>query len=70
MVDVLNRIYAAVDHIRDLDGQDQTLVLDMSQAMLDDVINGGELAPMIDYVTRYCDVYDSPAHARQIADDI
>lgn len=68
--DMLNRIYAAVEYISNLEGQDTTLVLDMSQAMLNDVINMNELKPMINYVRHYCDVYDDDAMAVEIAEDI
>jgi hypothetical protein len=66
----LNRIYAAVDYLTDLEGQDRDLVLEMSQAMLNDVIEGVGLRPMVEYVRHYCDVLDSPAEAERIAGDI
>lgn len=66
----LMRIYAAVDYLSDLEGQDRSLVVEMSQAMLNDVIEGRDLAPMIDYIARYCDVIDSRAEAEQIAANI
>lgn len=67
---LLNRIYAAVNHISDLEGQDPTLVIEMSQAMLNDVIEHGVLDPMVDYVKMFCDVIDGPDDAQSIADDI
>ncbi len=67
---ILNRVYAAVDYISNLEGQDTMLALEMSQQMISDVINTGEIKPMIDYVRRYCDVIDGPDDAQQIADDI
>ena len=70
MNEILNRIYNAVDYVSQLDGQDQTLALEMSQQMLSDLINTGEIKPMIDYVRQYCDVIDSPEDAQRIADDI
>lgn len=66
----LNRIYFAVEYIANLEGQDRSLVIEMSQAMLNDVIEGRGLSPMIEYVRRYCDVLDSPADAERIAADI
>jgi hypothetical protein len=66
----LNRIYAAVDHLANLEGQDTMLTLDMSQAMINDLINDGQLADMATYIRRYCDVLDSPAEADEIAADI
>jgi hypothetical protein len=38
--------------------------------MLNDLINGDFLKPMIEYVKHYCDVYDSDDDAQRIADDI
>jgi len=67
---ILNRIFLAVDHISNLEGQDMTLVVEMSQAMINDVIETGELQPVIHYVKRYCDVFDSPEEAEQIAANI
>jgi hypothetical protein len=66
----LNRIYWAVEYMADLQGQDPSLVIEMSQAMLNDVIEGRGLAPMADYVKRFCDVVDSPEDAERIAADI
>lgn len=66
----LGRIYAAVDYMSGLDGQDSVLVIEMSQAMLNDVIEGCGLEPMVEYVKRYCDVLDSAADAERIAGDI
>jgi hypothetical protein len=66
----LNRIYAAVDHMANLESQDKGLVVDMSQAMLNDLIETGELKPMLAYVGRYCDVADGPEDAERIAADI
>jgi len=68
--EILNRIYAAVDYVSNLDGQDTELVLDMSQQMLSDLINTGSIKPMIEYVKRYCDVIDGPDDIQRIADDI
>lgn len=66
----LNRIYQAVDYMTNLDGQDRTMVIEMSQAMLNDLIEGRGLAPMVEYVKRFCDVLDSAGDAEQIAADI
>lgn len=63
----LNRIYAAVETLDQLEGQDKGLVIEMSQRMLDDVIEGRGLAEMVTYVKRYCDVIDSAEEAREIA---
>jgi hypothetical protein len=66
----LNRIFYAVEYLADLEGQDAVLVIEMSQAMLNDVIEGHGLKPMAEYVKRYCDVIDSEADAQRIADEI
>ena len=66
----LNRIFYAVDYMSNLEGQDAALVIEMSQAMLNDVIEGHGLKPMAEYVKRYCDVIDSEADAERIADDL
>lgn len=70
MTETLNRIYAAVDYVSNLEGQDMMLTLEMSQQMISDLINMGEIKPMIDYVKRYCDVIDGPEDAERIAEDI
>jgi hypothetical protein len=69
-VEMLQRVYAATDYLMELEGQDRSLVVEMSQAMLNDLINGDFLKPMIEYVKHYCDVYDSDDDAQRIADDI
>jgi hypothetical protein len=66
----LNRIFYAVEHMSNLEGQDPVLVVEMSQAMLNDVIEAHGLKPMATYVKRYCDVIDSEADAERIADEI
>jgi hypothetical protein len=65
----LNRIFYAVEYMSNLDGQDPVLVIEMSQAMLNDVIEGHGLKPMATYVKRYCDVIDSESEAERIADE-
>jgi hypothetical protein len=66
----LNRIFYAVEYMSNLEGQDTVLVIEMSQAMLNDVIEGRGLKPMASYVRQYCDVVDSEADAEHIADDL
>ncbi len=67
---LLNRMFYAVDYMADLEGQDRTLVIEMSLAMLNDLIEGRGLKPMVEYVKRYCDVIDSAADAERIAGDL
>jgi len=66
----LQRIYAAVNYMSDLEGQDSQLIIYMSQAMLNDLIENGEIFPLIEYVKLYCDVIESPDDYQRIADDI
>lgn len=66
----LNRIFYAVEYMAGLEGQDPQLVIEMSQAMLNDVIEGHGLMPMVSYVKRYCDVIDSEADAERVADEL
>lgn len=68
--EILNRIYAAVDYLSNLEGQDSTLVIEMSQQMISDLINRGEISSMFHYVKHYCDVYDSEEMAIEIASNI
>jgi hypothetical protein len=67
---LLNRMFYAVDYMADLEGQDRMLVIEMSQAMLNDLIEGRGLKPMVEYVKRYCDVIESDADAERIAGDL
>ena len=66
----LQRIYYAVDYVSQLDGQDPVLVIEMSQSLLNAVIEGEPLPPVLDVVSRYCDVLDGPEDAERIAADI
>jgi hypothetical protein len=66
----LNRVFFAVEFMANLEGQDKTLVIEMSQAMLNDVIEGHGLKPLVSYVKRYCDVLDSEDDAERIAGEI
>lgn len=69
MTTQLNRMFHAVEHMANIEGQDLMYVIEMSQDMLSDIINGG-LKPLVEYVRRYCDVIDSPADAERIAGEI
>jgi hypothetical protein len=66
----LNRIFYAVEYMTNLEGQDPVLVIEMSQAMLNDVIEGHGLKPLAEYLKRYCDVIDSEADAERIASEL
>lgn len=66
----LGRIFYAVEYMANLEGQDKALVIEMSQDMLNDVIEGRGLKPLAEYVRRYCDVIDSEADAERIASEV
>jgi hypothetical protein len=57
--DNLQVVYALVDAMMELEGQDRDLVLEMSQCMINDLIERGELNALHNYVLSYCDVLDS-----------
>lgn len=67
---LIQRVYAAVDYMMELDYMDRQLVVEMSQAMLNDILQTGSLQDMIHYVRHYCDVIDSEDDAIRIANDI
>ena len=69
-IESLNRIYAAVDYMTNLECQDTMMIVEMSQSMIDDLIVKGALRPMVEYVKMYCDVIDGPDDAQRITDDI
>lgn len=58
----LKTMQAAITVLADLEGQDHTLVLEMAQDMLNDILNHeGQLSFSLDfYVRRYCDLLDGP----------
>ena len=60
----------AIDMVSDLEGQDQTLTVEMSCQMLTDLIENGDLAPMIIYVTQYVDVMDDDTNRMELAFDM
>lgn len=66
----LRLIHSAVRCLGDLEGQDEGLIIEMSQMMLSDILEGHGLAPMADYVNHYCDVIDSPQDADRIVASI
>lgn len=66
----LGLVRAAVDHMLDLDDQSKHLTAEMSQAMIGDLIQDGELKPLATYLARYCDVIGSQAEAEQLAEEI
>lgn len=70
IIEQLNMAYGAVEYMAALDGQDRSLVIEMSQAMLNDIIETDGLAPMTEYIKRFCDVLDGPGDAERIAADI
>jgi hypothetical protein len=59
----LGTINAAITVLCNLEGQNRTLVCEMAQAMLGDLIDMGRLESASYYVTHYCSVLDGPADA-------
>lgn len=57
---------AAVAYLAELPGQDASLTVEMTEAMLDDLIVGGELGEMLAYVRRYCSVIDGLDQAKLV----
>ena len=68
----LELIRAAVDYLttEDFEGQDKGLLIEMSQAMLADLIETDGLAPLAEYIGRYCSVISGPDDAERIAAEI
>jgi len=57
---------AAVAYFASLPGQDASMTVEMTEAMMDDLIVSGELGEMAAYVRRYCTVIDGPDQAKLI----
>lgn len=57
---------AAIAYFAELPGQDASLTVEMTEAMLDDLIVNGELGEMAAYVRRYCSVIDGPDQAKLV----
>lgn len=70
MNEQLKRIFAAVDYLSQLEGQDDVLVIEMSQEMLGDLIEGREPRPLAEYLGRYCDVADNRGDIERFAAEI
>ena len=66
----LRRVYAAVDYLTQFEGQDQGLVIEMTQAMIRDLIDTDGLAPLAGYIGRYCDVADNRADVERFTAEI
>jgi hypothetical protein len=67
MNEQLRRMYSAVEFLANIESQDRTLTLEMSQQMLLDIMENGELRPMVEYIKRFCDVIDSADDAEEMA---
>lgn len=67
-------IREAAEVLADLEGQDHALIVEMTAAMLGELLAAeGDLEQVPDvaaYVRRYCDVIDGPADADPIASEI
>lgn len=73
----LELIYRTIEYMISLDGQDRSMIVEMSQAMLADVLDSSVLRDNAEYmlavhVLRYCTVLEAPeeAGARRMAADI
>ena len=66
-LELLNRIYATVDAIVNEENQDRSMVVEMSQAMLNDLIEDGELKPIVDYIKHYGTIFDNAEEAEEFA---
>lgn len=74
--DNLQIVYALVDYMTNLEGQDEHLVIELSQCMINDLIEHGELVHLHNYILTYCDVLDGTTseertnEAKEMAEDI
>jgi hypothetical protein len=57
---------AALAYFAELPGQDDSMTIEMAEAMMDDLVVNGELGEMLAYVRRYCTVIDGPDEAKLI----
>jgi hypothetical protein len=57
---------AALAYFAELPGQDDSMTIEMAEAMMDDLIVNGELGEMLAYVRRYCTVIDGPDEAKLV----
>lgn len=53
MLESVMRVNATIDRLTDEENRDDSLLLEMSQAMLGDLIGTGELKPLADYIAHY-----------------
>lgn len=70
MIEQILDIIHAVDTLTEIEGQDRSMVLDMSQAMLTDLAETGSLRIMEEYAARYVDVADGPEDLTRIAQEM
>jgi hypothetical protein len=66
----LHSIYMAINYMSNLENQDRGMVIDMSQAMIDDLITDGALSLMKNYVQQFCDVIDGQEDIDRITSEI
>jgi len=67
---ILNRIYATVDTMSNEESQDRSMVVEMSQAMINDLIESGQIMPIVEYVKRYGTIFDNAQEADEFAASI
>jgi hypothetical protein len=57
---------AALAYFAELPGQDDSMTIEMAEAMMDDLVVNGELGEMLAYVRRYCTVIDGVDEAKLV----
>jgi hypothetical protein len=57
---------AALAYFAELPGQDDSMTIEMTETMMDDIIVNGELGEMLAYVRRFCTVIDGPDQAKLV----
>lgn len=65
--ELIAKVYEVIDYLTGMEGQDQGLTLECSQAMLNDVIERNALQPIVNYILRYVDCLDSPEEYAELA---
>lgn len=49
----LRLIYATVDKLTEIENRDDSMLLEMTQAMINDLIETGSIRPVADYIAHY-----------------
>lgn len=67
ILQILNRIYATVDAMFNEESQDRSMIVEMSQAMINDLIESGQIMPIVEYVKRYGTIFDNAEEMEEFA---